>query len=139
MMDAWTQLTHNVTEAIERMVTARLERVLDKYFRSTLKVIYTEDEAAVFLGVGVETLASWRSRGLIECARYPVGRLREGQEDGLGRTYTYDIAQLLSFRDRYKQRIASPAKYEIQPVVSLLGPELRSNEPFMRVGIKESF
>lgn len=126
MADEWDKFTKRLAENVEQAVLTRVRRTLDEYFRSGVKVVYSEEEAAAFLTIGIDTLQAWRKRGLIEFACYPIGKLRDEEDDGdrLGSTYTYDIAGLLSFRERYVRRSITPNAFKLKPELTLLGPEI---------------
>ena len=122
MMDELFQkMCISATESIEQMVAARVTKMLDKYFRSEIKLIYGEKEAAAFLGVSVSTLAAWRKRGVIAYAQYP-----QAKADDLSDMFTYSIADMLNFRERYIRRALNGANvYEIGRTVSVMGPEIK--------------
>lgn len=114
----WEQLTASLVERIESMVAARLKDFLERFVRSEIKVIYDEREAAAFLKVSRVTLAAWRKAGLITYARYPMAK-----QDGLSDMYSYSVADLLNFRERYVHKTRTKNVFELSPVVTLAGPE----------------
>lgn len=123
--NALQNLITEIAEKASAQIELRLQSIVTDLFKANLKLIYNETEAAEFLKVSVEALASWRKRRLIEFAQYPVARLRKGDEsDKLGDCVTYDLAALLSFRARYVIVCASPNKFELSPNLSLVGPKI---------------
>lgn len=125
MSDTVDRLGEEIAEKAFDLLAPRLMGFLDRHMKSQAKVIFSEEEAATFLTCSVDTLQAWRKRGLIGYARYPLGKIRDGQEDGLGSIYTYDAAQLLAFRERYIKQLPGENRFEIHSVISLAGPEIR--------------
>lgn len=117
-----------LSDAIEQTVTAKLRLFLERFFRTEVKLIFDEEEAARFLCCRKEDLQEWRKRKLIAFARYPKGRILAGEEDGLGRNYTYSIAELLSFRERYLVQTLTAPVYTISREVTAFGPEVKKKE-----------
>lgn len=119
------QIGNGVSELIERRVTV----FMSKFVREDISIILSEKEAAAFLKVSRDTLASWRKRNLLEYAQYPKGRLPKNAagepiEDGLSDLYSYSVADLLNFRDKYLHKTPGAKRYHLKPVVSLAGPEI---------------
>lgn len=120
--ELFTKMCIRSADVIEQRVKAGLERWLDTYFRSQIKIIYSESEAAKFLGVSKDTLAAWRKRKLIEYARYP-----QAKADDLGDLYTYDLTALMNFRARYLVKVeGSVTVYDFGKNVSVFGPTVEA-------------
>lgn len=124
--DIGKEFAVGIAAMVEQQVSARIRSMIEDAFRQNLKVIYRGDEeAGEFLGVSADAVRSWRQRGLIEYALYPVTRIRkDGDEEKLSDIVTYDAAQLLSFRDRYIIKAVSPSRYELTPRFSVVGPAI---------------
>jgi hypothetical protein len=135
--DAWEQLSQDLAARVDELVMSRVTASLERFMSRQVKLIYTETEAAKFLGVGKDRLQAWRRRRLISASRYPKGRLRPVEkqrltenQDVLGDDYFYDIASLLSFHRRYVQEAVSPDTFEIQDQVHPFGAEI--SQPRLR-------
>jgi hypothetical protein len=104
MSDALDNLIDHIAGEIAQRAENRLRGVLEKLARENTQFVYSEEEAAKFLAdVSVETLQSWRRRGLISYSNFPRARVREGQEDDdLGSTYAYSLESLLEFQQKYQ-------------------------------------
>lgn len=87
---------------VGREIEDRLSSFLSRFVRSSIKLIYSEQEAAQFLCVSKATLEAWRKRGLIPFTRYPMGRT-DGNADRLGGICTYHLNDLIDFHKNYKQ------------------------------------
>lgn len=120
MDELWNSLALRLSEMIEQLVTAKLRVFIERFARAEIKLCYSETEAAKQLGVSRDTLANWRKRGIISYCRYPSGKA-----DQLSDLYSYDLADLLSFREKFKVHTASKNVFEISKTVSLAGAELR--------------
>ena len=102
MTDEWTLLTRRLAESVAHQVETRVASAVSQMFKANLKLVFTEAEAAKFLGVSRDTLAAWRKSGLISHTRYP-----QAKSDQLSDMYTYDLDDLKAFRDRYRIRSTS--------------------------------
>lgn len=122
--DLFNKLTVRMAEEIADIAVARVTEKLETLLRSNIKVIYDDESAAAFLETSKANVVEWANRGLLEHAVYPVGRLRDGEDDRLGNHRTYSIAALLSFRDKYLRKTTGGNRYEINPVLTLVGPEV---------------
>ena len=122
MEELLEKLAGSIVANVEGALAAKLRSEFESLFRAQMKCVYTEDQAAEFLGVTVPVLAGWRKRGLITYARYPIGRLREGHDhDTLGDTYTYSLADLVSFRERYVHMSEAQDRFEIDIKAGVTG------------------
>lgn len=129
MEELLEQLAQTITQNVETELTARLRREFETLFTARMKFIYAETDAAEFLGVPRSVLVGWRKRGLITYARYPIGRMRDGhQPDTLGDTYTYSLADLVSFRERYLIQAVSADRFALSAVDG--GPGLKEKKWF---------
>jgi len=111
MNEIWEKLAESLAAKIDDLVTAKLRSFLERFCRSEIKVIYSETEAAAFLGVSRDTLSHWRKRGIITYCRYPRAKVAEDKdrtEDSLSDMYSYGLADLMSFHERFK--VKTPAK-----------------------------
>jgi hypothetical protein len=135
MSDLFDEMAQRIADRVTDLVTMRVENSLEKFLRSGVKLVWSEHEAARdFFGVGVERLRAWRKRKLISASRYPKGRLRDTEEDGLGDEYFYDLAALLSFHQRYLVSAASPDVFELKQELQPLGPEIVETRRLRAVG-----
>lgn len=109
MDSIWEKLAQQFAGRVESLVAARAERLLKNYFRSSVELVFTEEEAAARLKVSVDTLQRWRLANEINCYQY-------------ARRATYSLAHLQDFLSR-NERLASKPKFRIKPDISLLGIE----------------
>lgn len=120
------ELIKELADKIAREATAKImanvRRECESVYKAQMKCVYSETEAADFLGVTESTVAAWRRRKLITYANYPVARVRDKQDDdSLGDTYTYSLSDLLSFRERYVIQCVSTDKYVLAPAGNVVG------------------
>lgn len=116
------EMAAKVAAAAVAEISAKLRQEYEATFKAQMKFIYSEPEAAVFLGVTEATVGAWRRRKLLTYANYPVARVRGSHDDdSLGDTYTYSLSDLLSFRERYVIRCVSPDKYALAPAGNVVG------------------
>lgn len=120
MDELFLKMAIRLSESIEQMVSARLQRFMEKFCRSEIKIGFSEAEAAKQLNVSITTLAAWRKAGHISYCQYP-----QIKRDELGDIYTYDIADLLNFRAKFKVNAVGNNVYEIDRRVSLAGAEIK--------------
>ncbi len=119
--DLWDKFAIRLSDRIGQLIESRLRSFIDKYCRSSVKVVYSEGEAAEFLDVSLEAIQAWRKRGLITYCNYP-----QCKKDALGSLYSYDLTDLMNFRARYKRHSIGRNVYEFIPNVSPFGAEIES-------------
>jgi hypothetical protein len=119
--DLWSRMARELAANVEHLVTARVEASLDRFYRTEAKAVFSETEAAKFLGVSKDTLQHWRKRNIITYAQYP-----QAKTDDLSDMYTYSLADLMNFRERYLRKAAgSPNVFEMAREILAMGPEVK--------------
>lgn len=133
--DPLEKLIHHIAATIGDALEQRIGAAFTRYLKREVKMIYTEKEAAEFLGTSKDALASWRKDKLITFAQYPKGRAPKGREpkredglDGLGDTFTYLLPDLLNFRERYVQRALGANRFQLSPIVTPMGAEVEDRK-----------
>lgn len=126
--DYWEKFARQLADEIADAAMVRMRGALEQVLRSEISVIFDDESAAAFLKTSKENLVEWAKAGLIAYAIYPVGRVREGQERGLGNHRTYSIDALLSFRERYLKHTTAGSRYELSPTLSLVGPAIEDKK-----------
>ena len=111
--ETWTLFAKRLAESVARSVETRVATTVERSFKGHIKFVYTESEAAKFLCVSRDTLAAWRRSGRITYTQYP-----QAKSDKLSEIYTYDLADLKAFRDRYRV-VGASAIADYQGSVSL--------------------
>lgn len=105
----WQSFVGRFIEQIEAALTARLTRLFERFFRSGIKLVYTEQEAADMLQVSIFTLRNYRKAKTINFYQYN------------GRA-TYGLHHLQGFVSMHEHKNV-PNNFAMKTDVSLWGTE----------------
>lgn len=118
--ETWERFLRQLTETVGRAIDEKVRSSIGTAIKANARVVFSETEAADFLKVSRDTLAAWRKAGKISFTQYP-----QAKADDLSGMYTYDLADLLSFRERYRKRSTGSERYQLAPVIELTGVKMR--------------
>lgn len=105
----WAKLADQLAAKVEDYTVKRLSRIFERFVRDSIKLVFTEKEAAQLLDVSVYTIQNWRKNKIINHYEY-AGRAR------------YGLHHLQDFITRNEHKHL-PSIYQIQHNVSMFGVE----------------